>query len=149
MSHELCTRQVSIFLENKGARLADVCDLLGRSTVNIRAFTTAETPDWGIFRLIVSDPDLALKTLREHGLAVSECDVLVVQLKDQPGGLAKVLMVLRDARIHIDYMYAFVTPREGEAVVILRVVDEVTEPAIAALQQAKIEIVDPAEVYSL
>ncbi len=149
MSNDLCTKQVSIFLENRAGRLADVCWLLGHVGVNIRAFSTAESSDWGIFRLIVNDPDLAVKALKDHGYAVSESDVLVVQLKDRPGGLAEVLTVLRDAKVAIEYMYAFVTPLEGQAIVILRVADQVIESTIATLQSAGVVIVDPPKVYSL
>jgi len=149
MPSDLCTRQVSIFLENRAGRLADVCWLLGDVGVNIRAFSTAESSDWGIFRLIVSDPELALKTLKEHSYAVSESDVLVVQLRDRPGGLAEVLTVLRDAKVAIEYMYAFVTPLEGQAIVILRVADQVIDSTIATLQNAGIAIVEPQKVYSL
>jgi hypothetical protein len=149
MPNDLCTKQVSIFLENRGWRLADVCDLLGRAGVNLRAFMTADTSDFGILRLIVSDPDFAVKTLREQGYAVAETDVLVVQMKDVPGGLAQVLMVLRDAKVKIEYMYAFVTPLEGEAIVILRVLDQVIDSTIEALQKAGIAVLEPQKVYSL
>ena len=149
MACDVCTKQVSIFLENKAGRLADVCSLLGRFGVNIRAFCTADTSDFGILRLIVNDPALAVKTLRDHGYAVSETDVRVVQVRDEPGGLANVLLALRDAKINIEYMYAFLTPLEGEAVVIFRVIDQMTEQTVEALGRAGISIVDPARVYAL
>jgi hypothetical protein len=149
MACDLCTKQVSVFLENKGARMADVCDLLGRFQVNIRAFATADTADFGILRLIVNDPTLAVKTLRDHGYAVSETDVLVVPMSDRPGGLASVLLVLRDARVDIEYMYAFVTPLEGQAVVILRVADQAVAQTIEALGKAEMPIVEPDRVYGM
>ncbi|MCD6351797.1 MAG: ACT domain-containing protein, partial [Armatimonadetes bacterium] len=93
----MCAKQVSIFLENKAGRLADVCTLLGQEGINIRAFCIADTSDFGILRLIVNDPDRAAEALRQAGHAVSETDVLVAQLEDRPGGLAAVLEALRDS----------------------------------------------------
>lgn len=149
MSREICTKQVSVFLENKAGRLADVCDLLGQSGINVRALCIADTSDFGILRLIVNDPGRAVDLLRGDGHSVGETDVLAIQIDDKPGGLAHVLNVLRPHSINVEYMYAFVTPLEGQAVVIFRVVGDNLDQTIKALSEAGIGIVDPDRVYSI
>jgi hypothetical protein len=149
MSREICTKQVSVFLENKAGRLSDVCDLLGRSGINVRALCIADTSDFGILRLIVNDPGRAVELLRSDGHSVGETDVLAIQIADQPGGLAHVLNTLRPYNINVEYMYAFVTPLEGKAVVIFRVVDEMLDKTIQAMADAGISVVDPDRVYSM
>jgi hypothetical protein len=149
MDRSLLTKQVSIFLENKTGRLADVCDLLGREGMNIRALCIADTSDFGILRLIVNDPDRATELLRAAGHSVGETDVLAVQIDDRPGGLAAVLNVLRPANVNVEYMYAFVTPLEGKAVVIFRVVDEMMQQTADILDAQGIAIVPAETIYSI
>ena len=149
MSREICTKQVSVFLENKAGRLADVCDLLGRSGLNIRALCIADTSDFGILRLIVNDPGRAVELLRGDGHSVGETDVLAIQIEDKPGGLSHVLDVMRPYTVNVEYMYAFVTPLEGQAVVIFRVVDDNLDNTIKALAEANIAVVNPDKVYSM
>lgn len=149
MDRELCTKQVSIFLENKAGRLADVCELLGREHLNIRALSIADTSEFGILRLIMSDPDRAVQLLREAGYSVGETEVLAVQIDDQAGGLAHVLDVLRPRNINVEYMYAFVVPLEGKAVVIFRVVDEMLADTAELLSEEGVRIVPAKTIYAL
>ncbi len=149
MSCQMCAKQVSVFLENKTGRLADVCTLLGQEDINIRAFCIADTSDFGILRIIVNDPARAVEVLKAHGHAVSETDVLVAQLEDRPGGLARVLNALRASGTNVEYMYAFVTPREGQAFVVFRVLDESVARTIELLQEAGVALIEPEQVYSL
>ena len=104
-------KQLSIFLENKTGRLNDVAKLLGDSGINMTAYSLADNSDFGILRVIVSDPAKAEKILKENRFAVSLTDVICVRIDNLPGALSKVLAILAKADIYIEYMYAF---SEGE-----------------------------------
>ncbi len=115
--------QLSIFIENKEGKLADLTSTLAREGIDIRAMSVADTQDFGILRLIVSDHERAIKVLKHAGSVVSVTQVLAVQLPDTPGSLAKVSRVLADNHISIEYMYAFITRRDEAAYVVFRVAD--------------------------
>ncbi|NLP36101.1 MAG: ACT domain-containing protein [Firmicutes bacterium] len=140
-------KQISVFLENKSGRLADVTKPLGQNGINIRALSIADTTDFGILRLIVNKPEEANRILRNEGFMVSETDVIAVEVPDEPGGLAGVLEILEQAEINIEYLYAFVGGSTKEALVIIKVED--CEGAIQALQAKNIRVLEGAEVYSL
>ncbi|UCH33125.1 MAG: ACT domain-containing protein [Armatimonadota bacterium] len=138
--------QLSVFLENKSGRLAEVTQVLAANDVNIRALCIAETIDYGVLRLIVNDPGRAKSVLAEHGFTVTETAVLVVELEDRPGGLAQVIKLLADQGINIEYLYAFLT-RSEKAFVVFRL--ENIEEAAAALSAAGVRILTGAEIYGL
>ena len=139
--------QISIFLENKSGRLAEVTNILAGAGVNIRALSLADTTDFGILRLIVDQSDQAKQTLKQHGFTVGKTEVLAVEVPDRPGGLAQILQVLQGAGINVEYMYAFVQKSGGNAIIIFRF-DEL-EKAIDTLQKGGIRILKGEEVYAL
>lgn len=139
--------QISIFLENKSGRLAEVAGVLAEAGVNIRALSLADTTDFGILRLIVNDTEKAKKILKENGFTVGKTEVLAVEVPDRPGGLANILNAMRDAGINVEYMYAFVQRSVGNAIIIFRF-DEL-DKAIEALQKAGIKILKGEDVYAL
>jgi len=139
--------QISIFLENKSGRLADVADVLAKAGINIRALSLADTTDFGILRLIVNDSEKAKGVLKENGFTVGKTEVIAVEVSDTPGGLARILNVMRTEGINVEYMYAFVQQSGGNALIIFRF-DEL-EKAIAVLQKAGIRILKGEEVYTL
>lgn len=139
--------QISIFVENKSGRLAEVTDLLAKNGINIRALSLADTADFGIFRLIVSDPEKAMTVLKENRFTISKNEVVPVVVPDRPGGLAGILNVLQGNAINVEYMYAFVQKSEGNAVLIFRF-DE-TERAIEALNKAGVKILSGEEIGAL
>ncbi|MBW2506652.1 MAG: ACT domain-containing protein, partial [Deltaproteobacteria bacterium] len=100
--------QIAVFLENKSGRLAAITRALSDSNINIRALSVADTADFGILRLIVDDTDKATEVLKDEGFTVGRAVVIAVEVADRPGGLAKVLAVLNEAGINVEYMYAFV-----------------------------------------
>ncbi len=116
-------KQISVFMKNEPGRLTKVTRLLADAQLDIRALTVAETADFGILRLIVSDPDKAYKTLKENQIAVVEHDVLGVEVEDKPGGLAKIIEMLAKEKINIEYVYAFVAKSREKAYVVLRLGD--------------------------
>ncbi|NPV45351.1 MAG: amino acid-binding protein [Armatimonadetes bacterium] len=142
-------QQVSIFLENKSGRLAEVCTTLGAHDINIRALCIADTSDFGILRLIVNDPAKAASVLQQAGFSVGQTSVIALQIPDRPGGLGGVLEKLEAVGINVEYMYAFFVRREGDAVVLFRVADDVLESTIRLLQEANVPILSAEDVYAL
>ncbi|MCK8825106.1 ACT domain-containing protein [Fuchsiella alkaliacetigena] len=140
-------KQISIFLENKSGRLADVTETLGSAEINIRALSIADTSDFGILRLIVDQPDKALAILKEEGFTVNETEVVAVGVDDTPGGLAKALAVLKEEEINIEYMYAFIGRASGDALVVFRVQE--IERANQVLKERDFNLLSAEEVYEL
>ncbi len=116
-------QQISVFLENKSGRLAEVTKLLGDGGINLRAISIADTADFGICRLIVNDPDKTLKLLEEGGFTAKETDVLGVEVEDRPGGLAEIMKVFTENGVNIEYLYATLERKADKAVIIFRVED--------------------------
>lgn len=139
--------QISIFIENKSGRLAEVAGVLGEAGVNIRALSLADTSDFGILRLIVNDRDKAMQTLKAKGFTVSKTEVVAVEVPDQPGGLSSILQVLDSESINVEYMYAFVERCGANAVIIFRF-DE-TDKAIAALGAKGFNILQGDSLYGM
>ena len=100
-------KQVSVFLENKTGRINEVTKTLSRHGINMQAFSMAETPDFGILRLIVSDVDKAVEILRGAEFAVMLTDVILLNCPNEAGALGKILEQLAAAEVSIEYMYAF------------------------------------------
>lgn len=100
-------KQLSIFLENKSGRLAEVLGVLGDSGVAIKALTIADTSEYGILRLIVSDDAKALEALRSEGFSVNLTDVISIATPNEAGSFARILKIMADNQISVEYMYAF------------------------------------------
>ncbi len=141
-------KQVSVFLENKSGRLAEVAKVMGDNDIDISALSIADTTDFGILRLIVNKPDKAVRALDENGFTVGTTDVIGITVEDHPGGLAAALSTLEAAKVDIEYMYAFIGNKSsGRAMVILRVEDPVS--AIETLKANGIDVLPSADVYRL
>lgn len=140
-------KQISIFLENKSGRLAQVTKVLADNGINLRALSLADTADFGILRIIVNDVDKAYKILKDAGYTVSETDVVAVEVPDRPGGLATILEYLRLAGLSVEYMYAFVRSSGDNAVMIFRF-DEI-DKAIEVLKQNNVRLLTGEEVYNI
>jgi hypothetical protein len=113
-------RQISVFLENKKGRLAEVVGLIAREKINIRALALADTADFGVLRLIVNDTEKCFAALKQAGFVAQKTEVLAVEVNDRPGGLQHVLAVFDRAGLNIEYMYAFVERKADNAIVIFR-----------------------------
>ncbi len=137
-------RQLSIFLENRSGRLAEVTEIMGEASINIRALSLADTSDFGILRVIVDDPDKALRILEEKGFTVTGTDVLAVEVEDKPGGLARVLKLLEEEGVNVEYMYAFMEKLTDHALLIFRIED--IEGAIEICRKHGIKILSEKEV---
>ncbi|HSB77261.1 MAG TPA: ACT domain-containing protein [Candidatus Methylomirabilis sp.] len=139
--------QISIFLENKSGRLAEVTGVLSKAGINIRALSLADTADFGILRLIVDKTDRAKEVLKQNGFAVSKTEVIGVVVPDRPGGLAEILGVLQSAGINVEYMYAFVQRSGDNAIIIFRF-DEL-DKAIQTLTGGGVRVLKGEELYAL
>lgn len=138
-------KQVSVFSENKSGRIAEIIGILGDNGIDISALSVADTTDFGIVRMIVSDYKKAEQVLRESGAVVKVTDVLGVGVADVPGGLAAALCVLKEAAIEIDYIYAFVGKSDKGALVVMKVNDP--EKAEKVFEKNGIDTLAPEDVY--
>lgn len=143
----MLVKQISVFLENKSGRLAEVTRTLAESNIDISALSIADTTDFGILRLIVNDPEKAESILNENGFTVSSTNVIAVGVPDEPGGLASALDILDKEGIGIEYLYAFVGKEEKAALVIFRVEDP--DKATKVLTDKGIKVLSSEEVYNL
>lgn len=142
-------KQISVFLENKWGRLAAVTRLLADKKINIRALSIADTSDFGILRLIVNKPDAAYQVLREDGFTVSITDVIGVEMPDEPGGLARVLQVMDEMKVNIEYLYAFIgRGSDGNGALVIFRVENIDE-AVELLQSKGIKVVSGEKLYSM
>jgi hypothetical protein len=139
--------QISVFLENKAGRLAEVARILSDAGVNIRALSLADTSDFGILRLIVNDNAKAKEALKQNGFTVGRTDVVAVEVEDRPGGLHKILEILRKSGINVEYMYAFVQQSGDNAVLIFRF-DHLDE-AVKVLTENGVTVINGSKVYSM
>jgi len=139
--------QISVFLENKSGRLAEVTDILAKEGINLRALSLADTADFGILRLIVNDMEKAKKVLKDNKFTVGRTEVVAVEVPDRPGGMAGILAILGEAGINVEYMYAFVQKSGEHAVIIFRFDDP--EGAIKSLQKKGVRILKGEEVCTI
>ncbi|MCL2884379.1 MAG: ACT domain-containing protein [Oscillospiraceae bacterium] len=139
-------QQLSLFVENKPGRLAEITDIIAKAGVDIRALSIADTADYGILRLIVDRPADAERRLREAGLTVRLTEVIAVGVQDIPGEFAAACRLLSEAGVAIEYLYAFLSRERGRACVILRVDDPAK--ATGALTKGGIEILPPESIYT-
>ncbi len=139
--------QISVFLENKSGRIADVTKTLSDANVNIRALSMADTSDFGVLRLIVDDNKKAEEALKQNSFTMSKTFVVAVEVEDKPGGLHKIMGLLHKAYLNVEYMYAFVHPKTSNAVMIFKF--EKLEKAVEMLIKNGVAVIDGNKVYTL
>ena len=137
-------KQLSVFLENKTGRLNEVTRLLGEAGINISAFSVADTSEFGILRLIVSDPDRSLEILKSGGFAVRLTEVVCLHCPNQPGSLSRALDILSAEKVFIEYLYAFSMDKKSANVVLKP--DDIGR-CIDVLQIHKMELVKASDLY--
>jgi len=139
--------QISVFMENRPGRLLDIVDLLGKNNINIKAISLADSSDFGITRLIVKGTEKAVSVLRENGFTISVNNILACIIEDKPGALAKILSLLAENSINIEYMYGFTAPITEKAVMVFKLSD--TNRAQEILSQNKIEMLSQEEIREI
>lgn len=135
----MTVKQISVFVENKAGRLAEITKVLYDNNVDLRALSIAETQDFGVLRLIVDDSYKTACILKEAGYVFSITPVLAVSIPDEPGSLCRILEILSDHDISLEYTYAFTASRKGFAYMIFRV--ENHERAIEVLSEKGIKLI--------
>ena len=133
--------QLSVFLQNKSGKIAAITQALWQANVDIRALTRADTTDFGIVRMLVSDVDQAKEALRRMNCVVSTNEVVVLAVPDVTGGLSELLTLLARENVDIEYMYSLVVRGSSDAYMVLRVCDETR--LLQVLERSGIRTVSP------
>lgn len=116
-------RQLSVFIENKQGALAKAAEVLTKEKINVRAMTLADTDKYGILRIIVGNTDAAGNALTRAGYLTRANDVVAVRMPDEAGSLHKVIALLDEIGVNVEYLYAFNHGDANNAYVVLRVHD--------------------------
>ena len=143
----MAVKQISIFIENKEGRIKKAIDTLAQQNINIRALSIADTTKYGILRLIVSDNKKAIAALEDNGFVVRENEVIIIAVPDEPNGLNSTLAVFDEKGINLEYLYAFVSSKTDEAIVVMRL--ENMDQAIETLQDSDVSILDENDIKNL
>ena len=143
----MAVKQISIFVENKEGRIKKAIDTLAKENINIRALSIADTTKYGILRLIVSDNNKAIKALEKDGFIVKENEVIILAVPDEPNGLNSTLAIFDEKGINLEYLYAFVSSKTDEAIVVMRL--ENMEKAIEALKNSNVKILETEDIKDL
>ena len=143
----MIVEQISIFVENKMGRLLAISEILAKNNIDISALSLADTEDYGVLRMLVSDPHKAKGVLNENGIICKVTEVLAVAIDDRPGGFYNSLKILTDNHVDIKYMYACISHEKGKAIMVLRVDD--VNGANKLIHDNVKDIVDPSEIYRL
>ena len=141
----MIVHQLSVFLENKSGRLTEVLDALGHENIRITALSVADTSEFGILRMIVSDPEKARNMLKEKFFTVNLTEVISIMAPNEARHYARVLRILSDIDISIEYTYAFSVG--AKSIIILRCSN--TEEAIKALKKHELELMKASDLYRI
>lgn len=140
-------KQISIFASNEPGQIVKVINVLSEQDIDIRAMCVADTQDFGIIRLIVSDTKKAKEALKSHNCVVSSTEVLGIKIPDKPGSSKRALELLAENDINLDYMYAFITVSKEYAYVVMRVQDSAAAEKI--LKENGVEFITQEDVEKL
>lgn len=143
----MTAKQISVFLENKPGQLSEFTRLLEKNEINMHALSLADGEDFGILRIIVDDSYKTACVLKEAGFVFSITPVLAVEIPDKPGSLVKVLDLLGENQVNLEYTYAFTTRRKDMAYMIFRVANN--EKAIEVLNTSGIKLICQSELSQL
>ena len=138
-------KQVSVFMENRPGRLAEITDVLSKNNVDIRAINIADTTDFGILRLIVNDPVRAEQVLRENSMTANVTDVIAVSIEDSVGAFNYMISALKDSDISIEYIYSFIGEKSAKAMIVLKTSD--LETSVRILRDKGVKVMTEKEVY--
>lgn len=137
-------KQISVFMENKVGKLGDITAILRAENIDVRAFSIADTTEFGILRLMVKEPDRAVKVLRDAGMTAQTNEVIVVPMSDKTGALDEIVRPICEAGIDIKYLYSFLGKNEGSGSVAICAGD--MKKALEVLKNNNFEISDCTEI---
>ncbi len=139
-------KQISIFLENKPGHLNHACKVVADAGINLITLSLSDTEQFGILRIIVKEWEEAEKILLESGFVVKVTDVIATEVNDEPGGLQRILDVIENSEINIEYMYAYTVKRDNKAVLMFRFDD--ADAAIGILEKGGINVIGSQELFN-
>ena len=140
-------KQLSIFVENKPGRIAQITQVIAEAKIDIRALSIADTSDFGILRLIVDKPDKAVDALKKANITVSLTSVIAIGIADKPGEFSNAMKILAAEGIGIEYMYAFISRDKDKAFVILRIEEE--DKASEVLKSNGITLLTTEQIHEM
>jgi len=140
-------KQISVFIENKHGSMKEVLNILAENNINIDALSVADTTEFGVARMIVSNPELAQRVLSEEGIIVRVCKITAVAVADEPGALMKTFSILEDNNIAIEYMYAFGEKVGGNSVIAIRTDNQ--EFAKECLVKGGVKVIEQSDIEAL
>lgn len=140
-------KQISAFVENKSGRLMEIIRALGNVGVDLKALSLADTTDFGVIRMVVSDDELAKKVLTEDGVVVKISNITAVAVPDEPGALLNALQILTDNDIDIEYMYAFGEKLNDASIIAIRT--QYPEKTEQVLKAGGVMIPDEAQIKAM
>lgn len=141
----MTVQQLSIFIENKAGTLVKVLDILKEANIQLIASTIADTVEYGIYRVICSEPTRAYKELKDAGISVALSDVFALTLDNKVGRAAEAVRMLTEAKIGISYMYSFLLA--GKGILIFRTDDE--ERTRETILLNEMPFVEEKDLYTL
>ncbi len=140
-------KQINVFLENRPGKLEQITGILADAAVNILAVKITSDEKYGVFQLIMDDPEQGFRALQQAGMTASLTDVVAVEVQNTPGSLHSVLKVLRQANVNIEDCYGFVLDKEKRAIIVLDVTDRATTERV--LEEQGYRVIGSSELYSL
>ena len=140
-------KQISVFMENRPGRLAEITKILSENSVDIRAINIADTTDFGILRMIVDDEEKAEKVLRGNNMTANISDVIAISISDSVGAFSNVIELLKDKNISIDYIYSFIGEMSSKAVIVLKTSD--LDLSINVLRENGVNVLSKEDVNNL
>ena len=140
-------KQISVFIENKPGRLMEMLKAVAKGNIDIKAFSLADTTEFGVARMIVSDAEAAKQAINDEGVIVRICRLITIAVTDEPGALMSALEILKSNDISIEYMYAFAEKLDGASVIAIRTGNQ--ELADEALKKGGIKVLSQADIEKL
>lgn len=140
-------KQISVFMENRPGRLAEITKILSENSVDIRAINIADTTDFGILRMIVDDEENAEKVLRGNNMTANISDVIAISISDSVGAFSNVIELLKDKNISIEYIYSFIGEKSSKAVIVLKTSD--LDLSINVLRENVVNVLSKEDVNNL
>lgn len=139
-------KQITVFIENRTGRLEQVTQVLKDNAINIVSVSLADTSDYGLLRLILSNPEKAAVVLKENGFSAMITDVIAVKLTQHVGKLGELLLILSTAGVNVEYMYGL-TSGDENASIVLKTNDQ--KKALAAITESAFELLSTEETYKM
>lgn len=141
----MIVKQLSVFLENKSGRLAEVFSTLSSENINITAVSIADTSEFGILRLLVSDPEESRKILKKREFTVNISEVISIMTPTKAESFSKVLGILSNDNISVEYFYAFSLGKK--AVMVIKT--DNNHESLKILQEHEMELLKASDLYKL